>query len=200
MSRDFDEDEDELPMVPDLETDPDGDPGPEGEVGPQIVVVDGPTVIEGAEPLRALWTSDPSDAALRLVNLLSWAVGDETVEFSVYFEPAVQARAAEIGVRRVNSLRSEEGQTVAEAVMDELRRLDEAGRAAQTTVVTSDLETARFANERGIRTNLADLFAASLLGGSSATEEDEFIKPPGLSPKEEAEWDAFVAEWKKGRK
>lgn len=196
MSGNFDDDD--LPMVPELEEDPDA--APDVDAGPQIVIVDGPAVIEVSGPLRELRATDPSEAALRLVNLLSWAVGDETVEFSVYFESSVRERVAEKGVRRVNSLRAEAGQEVAEAVTDALRRLEEEGLAAQATVVTSDVETARFASDRGIRTNLAGLFAASLLGGSSSAEEDEFEKPHGLSPAREAEWDAFVADWKESRK
>ena len=167
--------------------------------GPQILVVDAGAVIEGAEPLRALYKSDPSEAASRLLNLLSWAMGEREAQILVVLERSIRRRLGEAAAVNVAVHRPEPNQTVDAAIRALLDGLVSRGLAERSTVVTSDLEMVRYAAEIGVRSNLGDLFAASLLAGGQVEGEDDFVKPEGLSEKESREWDEFVAKWKAGR-
>jgi hypothetical protein len=184
--------------VPDEADDLDDEAGSGSHSGaPRLIVLDAGAVIRGSETLFDLWQQEPTGAVLSLVNVLSWAMAHQGAEFVMVIEPAARADDQEIETAGLRQHSPEPGQTVSEAIMALAECAVAEGR--RVTVVSSDVDVIRFAVEEKIQAGLADLFAASLLGGSAAGENDEFVKPRGLSAKESAEWDAFVVRWK-GRK
>ncbi|MBI5836488.1 MAG: hypothetical protein HZB25_04500 [Candidatus Eisenbacteria bacterium] len=188
----FDEDA-ELPGGGEL---PGGDEGGDEGAGPRLILVDGEAVIRGSASLNEAWATDRASAVLTLVNLLSWAMAHQGADFILVVDESCRADDVDVAAAGLAQRCPAPGQTVSEMMMF----LAESSRAEgrPTTVVTSDVEVVRFAALEGIQSNLADLFAASLVGGATK-EDDEFQKPPGLTPKESREWDEFVAKWKRGR-
>lgn len=170
---------------------------------PHVVLVDARAVIEGAEPLRVLWKRDPAEAARGLINLLSWAMGEQHIAFRVVLDHSVNPGDIEDEPGHLEVRRTRAGQSVSALMISELEEmLGSAGAASETemTVVTSDLEVASFAAQHQVPTALGDLFAASLLGGSIPEDDDDFPEPNGLSDRDSAEWKAFVADWKARKK
>jgi len=176
------------------------DGGPEEEDlsgaagGARLIIVDGEAVVRGNATLLEAWVQDPAEAVSRLVNLLSWAMAHQGAEFALVIEPEARVDERDAAAAHVRQHVPEAGQSVSQAVIALAEEARAAGRPA--TVVTSDVEVVRFAARERIQADLADLFAASLLGGESPDEQDVFEKPAGLSAKESAEWDAFVVTWK----
>ena len=161
---------------------------------PRLIVVDARAVIHGSESLFELWQQAPADAVLSLVNLLSWAMAHQGAEFVLVVEDFARVGDHEIEAAHLSQHTPAAGQTVSGAVMAVAE--EAMGQGRRVTVVSSDVDVIRFASEEKIQAGLADLFAASLVGGAAAGEADKFEKPKGLSAKECAEWDAFVVKWK----
>src|SRR5262249_50652798 len=93
-------------------------PGP-----PHLIVVDAHAVIEGAEPLRVLWKRDPGEAARGLINLLSWAMGEQHVAFRVMLDHAVDPGDIDDEPGHLEIRRARSGQSVSALMISELEDL-----------------------------------------------------------------------------
>jgi predicted RNA-binding protein with PIN domain len=167
--------------------------------GARTVVVDGYNLILRSPVFRPDDRRDLAAARDKLVNLLSWAVGQGEAEFIVIFD------GAETGVGAARTERSgrvtvrfstppEKADDLIRTVVEELEDRDHA-----ITVVTSDLEVASHARTHGATVVLSDLFAASLFPErvreqvgefrrAAAAETEGTDKPLGSSKKDMAEW------------
>jgi predicted RNA-binding protein with PIN domain len=155
----------------------------------RLIIVDGYNVIHRAPELRPGDGRTLRESRDKLVNLLSWAIGDTEARFLVIFDGAeVTGRDDKRGRVEVRYSKPPE------KADDLIRRIveDQVDRVDRLTVVTSDLEVARHARAQGADISIADLFLASALGpartaaGEAASNDPE--KPTTLSKKEIEEW------------
>ena len=148
----------------------------------RLVIVDGYNVIHRSPSLRPGPDRTLREARVKLVNLLSWAVGSGEAAFLVVFDGAdgggADGRQGRVEVRYSRPPRKADD--VIRAVVEE-----QIERVERITVVTADLEVARHARAMGADVSLSDLFVASLLGPSPAAGGE---KPVALSKKEVEEW------------
>ncbi len=150
----------------------------------RLVILDGYNVIHRTPQLRPGEGRTLRESREKLVNLLSWMMGGEGVEFIVVFDgESGGGRDERDGRVEVRWSRPPDN---ADAV---IRRLVEerVDRVDQLTVVTADLEVARHARAMGATIALSDLFLASALGGGKDAEGDA-EKPTTLSRAELEEW------------
>jgi predicted RNA-binding protein with PIN domain len=178
---------------------------PSGPRAPRrTIVLDAYNVILRSPAFRPDDRRDLAAAREKLVNLLSWTVGEGEAEFVLVFDGAeVRGGPAPRGSGRVRVLFSRPPETAD----DVIRRLVEewAPVRENVTVVTSDLEVARHARSMGASLVLSDVFAASLFpertreledaargerrtGSPTAEGSDAEAKPAGLSRRERDEW------------
>ncbi len=150
----------------------------------RLVIVDGYNVIHRTPQLRPGDGRTLRESRDKLVNLLSWMMGGESVRYIVVFDGdggvGRDEREGRVEVRWSRP---------PEVADDVIRRLVEEriGRVDALTVVTADLEVARHARAMGATIALSDLFLASALGGAKDAEGDA-EKPTSLSRAELEEW------------
>jgi hypothetical protein len=193
---DFEERDPNAEDLPD--TDPDAPEDSEeggGDSGvPRLIVLDAEAVIQGSETLFVQWQQTPCGAVLSLVNVLSWAMAHQGAEFVLVVQESARVGDHEIEAAHLRQHVPAPGETVSQALIAVAEEAVAQGR--KVTVVSSDVDVIRFAVEEHVQASLADLFAAGLIGGTAAGEDDRFEKPKGLTAKESAEWDAFVVKWR----
>lgn len=150
----------------------------------RLIIVDGYNVIHRTPQLRPGDGRSLREAREKLVNLLSWMMGGESVRYLVVFDGAEAGgpdeRDGRIEVRFSRPPLSAD---------DVIRRVveEQVGRVDRVTVVTADLEVARHARAMGADVSLSDLFLTSALGaGKDADGPPE--KPTTLSRAELEEW------------
>jgi predicted RNA-binding protein with PIN domain len=173
----------------------------------RTIVIDGYNLILRSPVFRPDDRRDLAAARDKLVNLLSWAVGQGEVEFILVFDgaetglsPARPSKSGRITVRF-----STPPQSADQLIEEIVEQLEDRGRAV--TVVTSDLEVARHARTHGASVALSDLFAASLFPErvaedlarqrAAASGESGADKPLGFSKKDMKEWLEMFSRQKK---
>ena len=154
----------------------------------RLIVIDGYNVILRAPELKPGPDRTLRDSRQKLLNLLSWALGDVNARFIVVFDGA-DGGGRDGGVGRVAVRFSRPP----EKADDLIRRIveEQMDRVDRLTVVTSDIEVARHARAMGADISIADLFLASVLGPARQAEgkgEAEVEKPTSLSKREIEEW------------
>jgi predicted RNA-binding protein with PIN domain len=151
-------------------------------VSEHLVLIDGYNLILRSPLLRPGPGRTLRESRDKLLNLLSWAIGQGDARFLVVFDGAeVQGtpeRQGRVEVRYSRPPRKAD---------DEIRDLveDQVDRVDRVTVVTSDLEVARHARAMGAAVSLSDLFLASVVPSETGETTD---KPASLSKKEIEEW------------
>jgi predicted RNA-binding protein with PIN domain len=150
----------------------------------RLIVVDGYNLVLRSPHLKPGPDRTLREAREKLVNLLSWAVGQGDARFLVVFDGAESGggQRAE-GGSRVEVRYARPPRTADDLIREIVE--DRIDRVERLTVVTADLEIARHARAMGADVAIADLFLASLLG-PNAPESPE--KPAALSKKELEEW------------
>lgn len=167
------------------------------------IVIDGYNLILRSPAFQPDDRRDLATAREKLVNLLSWTIGGGDVSFVVVFDgsetgfgPRRTTRSGGVTVRF--SKPPAKADDLIRELVEELHE-DE----TETTVVTSDLEVARHAQNFGAKIVLSDLFAASLFPERvkeqvrqlrRKPDEDGSDKPLGFSKKELEEWARLFAE------
>jgi predicted RNA-binding protein with PIN domain len=150
----------------------------------RLVIVDGYNVIHRTPQLRPGEGRSLRDSREKLLNLLSWMMGGEYVQYLVVFDGAEGGGRDERGTRidvRWSRPPQKADDVIREIVEAQVSRWD------RVTVVTADLEVARHARAMGADLALSDLFLASALGaGKDANGDPE--KPATLSRAELEEW------------
>jgi predicted RNA-binding protein with PIN domain len=173
----------------------------------RTIVIDGYNLILRSPVFRPDDRRDLAAARDKLVNLLSWAVGQGEVEFILVFDGAETglspARTSKSG--RITVRFSTPPQSADQLIEEIVEQLEDRGRAV--TVVTSDLEVARHARTHGASVALSDLFAASLFPErvaedlarqrAAASGESGADKPLGFSKKDMKEWLEMFSRQKK---
>ena len=152
-----------------------------------LIVVDGYNLILRSPALKPGPDRTLKESRDKLVNLLSWALGQGDARFLVVFDgqhvSGSNENSSRVEVRYSKPPRKADDDIRA-IVEDQVERVD------RLTVVTADLEVARHARAMGANVALADLFLASTVGsaagGTPAAGEVE--KPGTLSKKEVEEW------------
>jgi len=158
----------------------------------RLIVVDGYNLIHRTPQLRPGPDRTLREAREKLVNLLSWVMG-ETARFRVVFDGAEGGRDERSGrVEVVYSRPPEKADDVIRHIVEE-----QVDRVDRLTVVTADLEVARHARAMGADVALSDLFLASALGGGAQAEAPE--KPGNLTKTEIEEWARLFREQRQGR-
>jgi predicted RNA-binding protein with PIN domain len=131
----------------------------------RTIILDGYNVILRSPAFRPDERRDLAMARDKLVNLLTWALGAPgEIDFVIVFDgadvsPAARREGTTRGASKV-SVRFSTPPAKADDVIKEL--VDEWTETREVTVVTSDLEVARYAHAGGASVVLSDLFAASL--------------------------------------
>jgi len=152
-----------------------------------LIVVDGYNLILRSPALKPGPGRTLKESRDKLVNLLSWALGQGDARFIVVFDGAhvrgAPEKSTRVDVRYSKPPRSADDDIRA-IVEDQVERVD------RLTVVTADLEVARHARAMGANVALADLFLASTVGSGAAgtPDADTKEKPASLSKKEVEEW------------
>ena len=155
---------------------------------PRLILIDGYNLVHRAQELKPGPGRTLRESRDKLINLLSWALGNGEARFLVVFDGAdggSTANAKEGGSGRVEVRYSRPP----EKADDLIRRLveEKIDRVERLTVVTSDLEVARHARAMGADVSLSDLFLASVLGPTRESS-GEVEKPTTLTKKELEEW------------
>lgn len=153
-----------------------------------LIVLDGYNLVHRAPELRPGPGTSLEESRAKLVNLLSWAVGQGDASFVVVFDGA-DVKDGDPGTGRVKVRYSRPP----EKADDLIRRLveDQVDRVDRLTVVTSDVEVARHARAMGADVALSDLFLAGILGPRGNVPGETPEKPGHLSKKELEEWAAM---------
>ena len=150
-----------------------------------LIVLDGYNLILRSPALKPGPGRTLKDSRDRLINLLSWAIGQGDARFIVVFDGAelrgTSERQGRVDIRYSVPPRKAD---------DDIRAIveDQVDRVERLTVVTSDLEVARHARAMGANVSLADLFLASALGPAAGQEGGTPEKPATMSKKELEEW------------
>ena len=147
----------------------------------RIVMVDGYNLILRTAALRPEEGRTLRQARGKLLSLLAWAV-DPNVRFLVVFDGA-EVRGRDSSEGRVEVRYSKPPEKADDLIRALVR--ERTDREDALTVVTSDLEIARYARALGADVSLADLFLASLIGPRTPDDPE---KPASLSKKEIEEW------------
>jgi predicted RNA-binding protein with PIN domain len=150
----------------------------------RLVIIDGYNVVHRTPQLRPGEGRTLRESREKLLNLLSWMMGAESVRYMVVFDGADEGGPDDLGGRiEVRWSRPPE------KADDVIRRLVEqrVDRGERVSVVTADLEVARHARSVGAEISLSDLFLASALGAGRETEGPP-EKPATISRAELEEW------------
>lgn len=162
----------------------------------RLVIIDGYNVILRSPQLKPGDGRTLEQSRDKLVNLLSWMMGGESVRYLVVFDGDRAHGSDERGGRVEVRFSSPP-----EKADDVIRRIVEqrVGGDEDIVVVTGDIEVARHARAMGAQVSLSDLFLASALGAAKDSE-GEPEKPATLTKAEIEEWAQLFRAQRPGEK
>lgn len=152
-----------------------------------LIIVDGYNLIHRTPQLRPGDGRTLRESRDKLINLLLWTMGGQSVRFLVVFDGdggAGRENESSGNVEvRFSSPPDNADLLIRRIVEDQVEFVD------RVTVVTADLEVARHARAMGADVSISDLFLAAALGAGKDIDPDaEPEKPPTLSKKEIEQW------------